>query len=341
MSIAAPVLAFRYERGGIHLPAWGLWLDPHHRVQGSDAAFVSHAHADHTGAHREVLFSRATQKLMRARVSGKRTEHVLDFGIPQTWGPGTITLHPAGHILGSAMARLESEGQSLLYTGDFKLRPGFASERCEPRPSDILIMETTFGRPHYVFPPTAEVIAALVEFCQRTISADEVPLLLGYSLGKTQEILCALRQTGLRVMLHGSASTMTGVYADLGQSMPAYTEWDPAAARGHVVIAPPGAAATRLEASVEKVRKAVLTGWAMDPSCRYQYQADTAFPLSDHADFPDLLEFVRQVNPCLVYTLHGFAADFAETLRELGYDARPLSEPDQLTLSLGRTQSAR
>ncbi|MSU37275.1 MAG: hypothetical protein EXS36_19705 [Pedosphaera sp.] len=162
MSTTAPALSFRYERGGIHLLNWGLWLDPHHRVRCSEAAFVSHAHSDHTGPHHEVILSHATQKLMRARVSGKRTEHVFDFGKPRPWGPGTMTLHPAGHILGSAMVRLEAEGQSLLYTGDFKLRRGFASEGCEPHPSDILIMETAFGRPRYVFPPTVQVIAALV-----------------------------------------------------------------------------------------------------------------------------------------------------------------------------------
>ncbi|MSU37274.1 MAG: hypothetical protein EXS36_19700 [Pedosphaera sp.] len=159
-------------------------------------------------------------------------------------------------------------------------------------------------------------------------------------MGKSQEILRALGPAGFRVMLHDAASTMTGVYVDLGQPIPEYAAWDPASARGHVVIAPPGAAVAQLQAAVGKVRKAVITGWAIDPSCRYQYQADADFPLSDHADFADLLEFVRLVNPRRVYTLHGFAADFAETLRELGYDARPLSEPDQLTLPLGRTQSA-
>ncbi len=142
-------------------------------------------------------------------------------------------------------------------------------------------------------------------------------------------------------MLHEAAASMTSVYAAVGHPIPTYAVWEPGAARGHVVIAPPGAAVTRLQEAVGTVRKAVITGWAIDPSCRFQYRADMAFPLSDHADFPDLLAFVRQVNPRRVYTLHGFAADFAETLRELGYDARRLSEPDQLTLPLGRTQSAR
>src|SRR5215831_253048 len=88
-----------------------------------------------------------------------------------------------------------------------------------------------------------------------------------------------------------------------------------------------------------KTRSAILTGWAVDPNCRYRYQCDAAFPLSDHADFPDLLEMVNQIQPKKVYTLHGFAADFAQTLRNLGYDAQALSEGEQLALAIGVVDS--
>src|SRR5436305_3137480 len=83
-----------------------------------------------------------------------------------------------------------------------------------------------------------------------------------------------------------------------------------------------------------QVRTAVLTGWAVDPNCRFRYQTDAAFPLSDHADFEELIELVKKVAPKKVYTLHGFAADFAQTLRELGFDAQALSEQEQMNLDL-------
>src|SRR2546428_1384408 len=85
------------------------------------------------------------------------------------------------------------------------------------------------------------------------------------------------------------------------------------------------------------IRTAVLTGWAVDPNCRFRCQTDAAFPLSDHADFNELLELVKRVSPKQVFTLHGFAAEFAETLRHLGFDAQALSEEDQLALPLGAT----
>jgi DNA ligase 1 len=102
------------------------------------------------------------------------------------------------------------------------------------------------------------------------------------------------------------------------------------------VLAPPGANLAALRRKLGRCRVAVLTGWAVDPGCRFRYRADAAFPLSDHADFPDLVELVKRVAPRRVFTLHGFAADFAAHLRTLGFDARALSEDEQLELRPGR-----
>ena len=161
-------------------------------------------------------------------------------------------------------------------------------------------------------------------------------VLLGYSLGKSQEILASMRGAGLPVLMAGAAVKMTRIYESLGWSFPEYGRLDGAetSAAGHVVIAPPGAQLDQVRRSVSGSRVAVVTGWALDTSCRFRYGADTAFPLSDHADFPELVDFVRQVQPKRVFTLHGFAADFANTLRHMGFDARALSEPDQLTFPI-------
>ncbi len=333
-------LSIEFRQSGIYLPALALWLDPHHPQTGDVRVFVSHAHADHTAPHREVILSEATAQLMRARVRGERREHVMPFGERREFvgpaGPYALTLLPAGHILGSAMSLVECQGQSLLYTGDFKLRCGRSAEPCDPRRArgcDVLIMETTFGRPRYRFPPTEAVLAGVIRFCREALDNDETPVLLGYSLGKSQELLQRLAEAGLPVMLHDQVFKLTGIYEQLGQTFPAYERYDAGKASGKVLICPPGAKFLGERAS-ELKRVAVLTGWAVDPSCRYRFGVDAAFPLSDHADFPDLVTFVQQVAPKQVFTLHGFAADFACTLRELGFDARALSEDEQLTLPL-------
>lgn len=341
-------LAFRYNRGGLHFPALRLWLDAPAAVGPKEGVFVSHAHADHTGAHKSVLLSAPTRKLMRVRVAGKRQETVLEYGVPQSLaglGPhpencqSQMTLLPAGHILGSAMAFLEAEEGTVLYTGDFKLRHGLSAEACFPRPAEILIMETTFGRPQFVFPPPEVVWSGVLRFCREALDNDETPVLLGYSLGKAQEILCGLTASGLPISVAPSVALLSQVYQECGVVLPPTEPWDGEPLSGRVLVAPPGQNVAALRKKLGPCRLAVLTGWALQDGCHYRYGADAAFPISDHADFPELLEFVRQVRPRKVYTLHGYAADFAVHLRDLGYDAEPLSQEDQLHLGLSLPRS--
>ncbi|MBL9127783.1 MAG: MBL fold metallo-hydrolase [Verrucomicrobiales bacterium] len=334
------MLRCTYDRGGVHLPALDLWLDPHHAKKGKERVFVSHAHSDHIAAHREIIAHPATARLMHSRVAGKRTEHALDWHQPRTFETGSltwsITLLPAGHILGSAMALIEADGRSLLYTGDFKLRPGPASEACHPVHADVLVMETTFGRPLYVFPPVQETVEAVRRFCRENLDQGHTPVLLGYSLGKTQEALCGLADSELAFALHPAAAKATRIYEEFGIRFPTFSILSrDSPADGKVLLCPPGTRFDRFVASPERLRKAVLTGWAVHSSCRFRHQADAAFPWSDHADFPDLHRFVRQVAPTSVLTLHGFAADFAQSLRDAGFDARAISENDQLHLPFG------
>jgi putative mRNA 3-end processing factor len=331
-------LNIRYERGGVYLPDLGLWLDARRPKVDAEPVFVSHAHTDHLGRHREVVLTAATSRLMQARLGGRRQEHVLAFGDPfRLSAPDRecqLTLLPAGHILGSAMAFIEVDGESLLYTGDFKLRSGRAAEPCAPRAAERLVMETTFGRPAYRFPPAQDVITDIVRFCREALAGGQTPVLLGYALGKSQELLRALGAAGLPVTLHEQACAVTRIYEQLGERFPAYEQFNSAPLAGRLLICPPTARHTALMDRIGPARTAVVSGWAIDPACRYRFQTDAAFPLSDHADFDELIEFVRQVSPKRVYTLHGFAADFAQSLRDLGFDARALSEPDQLGLRL-------
>ncbi len=336
-------LQLEYRFGGLHLPQLGLWLDPHEPQLGPERVFVSHAHSDHIAAHREVILSAPTARLMQALLPGPRREHVLEFGHRRRFEGGEdvfdLILLPAGHIFGSAMALVETEEQRLLFTGDFKLRPGRSAERCEPGRADVLVMETTFGRPQYTFPPTEAVLRSIVRFCREALDNDETPVLLGYSLGKSQELLCSLGDAGFQLMLHGSVFRLTQIYEQFGQCFPGYERYERGAARGKILLCPPNVINSAMLRNLGRTRTAILTGWAVDPNCRYRYQCDAAFPLSDHADFPELLELVKRVQPKSVYTLHGFSAEFAQTLRDLGYAAQALSEQEQFALALGALAS--
>jgi DNA ligase-1 len=197
-----------------------------------------------------------------------------------------------------------------------------------------LIMETTFGRPHYVFPPTEKVLADIAAFCAACLDDGETPFLFGYSLGKSQELLRGLADARLPVMLHPQTLRLTRVYEELGMAFPPYREFNADEVAGHVVICPPQAGNSSFLKRVARRRTAVITGWAMDPGAIYRYQCDAAFPLSDHADYPDLLRFVDTVQPKRVLTLHGFAQEFAVTLRERGIEAWAIGEDNQLELGI-------
>ena len=325
-----------FINGNLHLPDLKLWLDPHEPQV--EPVFVSHAHSDHIAEHQDIILSAPTARLMQTRMAGKWHQHVMNFGEPQHFQAGEnafeLTLLPAGHIFGSAMALLNVPAVSILYTGDFKLRPGLSAEPCRPQAADILIMETTYGRPQYVFPPTADVLKGVVRFCREALDNGETPVLLGYSLGKSQELLCSLGDENLPLMLHGAVYKLTKIYEQFGQCFPKYERYEAGLAQGKVLLCPPNVVNSAMLRNLGRTRTAILTGWAVDSNCRFRYQCDAAFPLSDHADFTDLIEMVKLVQPKKIYTLHGFATDFAQTLRDLGYDAQALSEQEQFTLPL-------
>src|SRR5439155_8234130 len=160
--------------------------------------------------------------------------------------------------------------------------------------------------------------------------------LLGYSLGKAQEILCSLDGAGLTPMLHGSVYQMTRIYEQFGQSFCKYVRYNKNEVAGKVLICPPSASHSAVIGKIPRKRVAMISGWAVDPNVIYRYQVDAAFPLSDHADYGDLLRYVDLVQPKRVLTLHGFAAEFACDLRDRGVEAWALSDENQLEFpSLG------
>jgi DNA ligase-1 len=327
-------MAWRVEmRGGsLYLPQIDLWCDAREPVA---CSFVSHAHFDHLASHRKIITSEGTRQLMATRMPGEREEIVLPFEAPYAFDTETeLRLYPAGHIFGSAMLHATREGESFLYTGDFKLRPGRSAEPCAPPRADVVVMETTFGLPRYVFPPTAEVLARIIHFCQDALEDGQVPVLFGYSLGKSQELLSSLAEANLPVMLHPQTLKITRVYEELGQSFCPYQPFTLTEVAGHVVLCPPQANQSAWLRKIKPRRTAAVTGWAIDPAAVYRYQCDAAFPLSDHADYADLLRFVELVQPRRVLTVHGYVEEFARTLRERGIEAWALGLDNQLEISM-------
>ena len=324
-----------YPKGSLCLPGAGLWLDPH---GGAEAAFISHAHSDHVARHKLTICSAITHRLMVARYGkGKGEVVALEFGQPLEWNGHTLVLLHAGHILGSAMIHItrHSDGATLLYTGDYKLRQGLTTQRAELRKADTLIMETTFGLPAFLFPPIEETVAATHLFVRETLEAGGIPVLMGYSLGKAQEILASLKGIEAPIMMHSSAMKLMEVFKAEQPDLPAHQEFDALEAAGHVLILPPTGMTSAVLQSLAGARTAMFSGWALQSGAKYRYGVHQVFPLSDHADYAELLQTVETVQPRQVLTVHGYTREFAADLRRRGYDARALGQTEQLEFMIG------
>ncbi|HAV12105.1 MAG TPA: hypothetical protein DCX06_01230 [Opitutae bacterium] len=318
-------------RGGLLLPELGLWFDPQKR---KPFAIVSHAHGDHVGRHECFIATPETIALIRVRNGNALADRGVALAFGETYqGKGyRLRFYPAGHVLGSAMAHIETDaGETFLYTGDFKTRSGLSAERIEIPQAETLVMETTFGKPDFVFPPFAETCEQVHAFCDRVLGADQTPVLLAYSLGKAQEVLKIVEERSQQLMVHRVIGELNQVYESFGIQMPKTRPLDFLNMRGCVVVMPP----TVLKKLPRKdCQVAMVSGWGMNESAKYRYGVDEVIPLSDHADYPDLLKFVAAVAPKAVYTTHGSEREFAATLRQLGYAAWSLSKDDQLEFLL-------
>jgi putative mRNA 3-end processing factor len=293
---------------GISLVGHDLWLDP---LVVKDRAFVSHAHSDHTRRHRQAVLTAQTMTLIPAGRRPRRAE-ALELGQPLAVGPATLTLHDAGHMVGSAQ---------LLFA---------AAATPIPR-ADVLVIESTYGRPHFRFPDSDFVIGEIAAWCRRALDHGVTPVLLASALGKAQDLMLLLASFGFRFALEERCVPFAEGYRAVGVAMP---DWVPLGERpeDRVVIAPP--AGKEAIHRLDRYRTALVSGWAQEPSFWRRFGADYAFPLSNHCDFQELLDVVELAGAGQVYTVHGFTDDLARHLRRRGVRAHPLERTEQLTLAL-------
>jgi Cft2 family RNA processing exonuclease len=274
-------------------------------------AFVSHAHIDHMARHAYALCTPATAALYQHRL-GPRPTLEMPYRRPIDWGGLRLTTYPAGHCLGSAMLLAEDQGQSLLYTGDFKLGRSATAEPAELPHADTLVIESTYGHPDYCLPPREDVLGEFFALVRRS---------------KSQEITRLLTAAGIGVLQHPKIYEISQVYESLGTSLGDYKRLGDRAEPGMAVVVPPG---TSLEMIRNPVRIA-LTGWAIDRGAKYRLGVDHALPLSDHADYRELLEAIERIAPRVIYCTHG-PESFVDRLRDLGHNAHPLGRASQQRL---------
>lgn len=298
-------------------------LDPRGQVH-ADYTFVSHAHIDHMhtpSKHERVIASSVTKELAKAR------GYDLGETIEEAEG---MELLDSGHILGSRAIRIQDE---VYYTGDASGRARAFLGKCRTRHARILVMETTYGTPEYVFPSTAKLVKEVNTLVASAYDRGSPVVLMGYPLGKAQ-LLSYFFSSWDPLYYHESVATMNRVHIEHGIPLKPGKKFDPLKdqerlPRGPwVMVSPMASGRSRLMAHLKKEYGAILvafSGWAMGTGYRYTMGADYSFPLSDHCDYQELIDLVQAVSPEMVYTVHGFAAEFASDLRKMGFSARPLA----------------
>ena len=306
---------FHYDRG-LKITRGDLAVDFKRRAP---RAFVSHAHNDHMARHMLALCTPTTGQLYQVRL-GARDVLELPFRTPLEWGGLRLTTFPAGHCWGSAMLLAEDGDQSLLYTGDFKLVPSATSELAELPRADILVLESTYGDPQYRFAPRAELVGQLIDVVRKALTDGRTPVIEAYALGKAQEVTKLLTDHGIPVLQSKAVYEVSCVYEKCGMKLGNFRLFENVPLDGHAVVAPPGMHRGAGLQGVRRPTRIAVTGWALDPASRRRTGFDHAVPLSDHADFGELLEAVERVGAREIYCTHG-PESFVDELRNRGFNA--------------------
>ncbi len=309
---------------GLYCPAGDFFIDPWRRV---DRAIITHAHADHarTG-HGRYLCAAPGAGVLRARL-GRIDLQALPYGQALDVGGVRVSLHPAGHILGSAQVRLEYRGRVWVAAGDyFSSATGERNPTCEPFepvPCHVFVTEATFGSPLYRWPPVARVVDDLVDWWRGNAADGALSVVQAYSLGKTQHLLARLRGVDVGPLLaHPASHAINDAHRAEGVALADVADWsmtnDAAALRGALIVAPPsGAAAWRWHAGL-RVREGFASGWMLQHGGRHRAGLDRGFVLSDHADWPGLLHAVRETGCERVIVTHGDEALLERAFGEMG-----------------------
>lgn len=316
------------RRGGLVLQGTPLWFDARAR---SPVAFVSHAHSDHIARHQRVIATPETLALMTHRLGPLEETSPLRYGEALAHEDLQLECFSAGHVFGSAQIRVtRGDGHRVVYTGDVSLEPALTAEPAPVLACETLVIESTFGHPKYCFPPRAAVYDDVAAWSRRQLERGVRPILLAYSLGKSQETVRQLAQRGLKICAHPKIHDVGQVYEQLGMHVGA-RRFEGTFEDGEVGLFPPFRRGDSLSGVKDKAL-AALTGWALEPWGARRSGADVAFPVSDHADFPSLVRYAQKSGAREVITVHGFAAELAASLRGLGVFARAVTEQVQMVL---------
>jgi putative mRNA 3-end processing factor len=333
---------------GLYCAAGDFYLDPWLPVE---RAVLTHAHSDHCRAgSASYLVSREGQHVFRTRLGNPPNLNLLDFGESLDVGGVRVSLHPAGHILGSAQVRLEHRGEVAVVSGDYKLGPDRTCTPFEPVRCHHFVTESTFGLPIYQWESQERIYDQINTWWRKNREEGKVSLLFGYALGKAQRLLAGLEPEIGPIYLHGAVHRLTEDYRASGvplpPTQPASTIAKGTRMAGALLIAPPSAHGSAWARKFGAASTAFASGWMTIRGTRRRKAVDRGFVFSDHADWPGLLEAIHATGAERIWVTHGYVSNLVRHLESLGLNAKPINtrfegeRPDEERIPASAEESA-
>jgi putative mRNA 3-end processing factor len=311
-----------FTDNGLYCATGNFYIDPWKPV---DKAIITHAHSDHARfGSNSYLCHPLTKPILQLRLGDVQTE-TIGWNQPISMNGVKISLHPAGHIIGSSQVRIEYQGEVWVVSGDYKTEDDGISGVFEPVRCDTFITESTFGLPIYNWKPEAGIFDSIRAWISETQEQGKVPILIGYSLGKAQRILKCIAPVAEKIYVHGAIWNIQQALLAAGVPQPEVFRVSPDTPnkeyRNSVIVAPNGAEGSPWIKRFAPYRIANCSGWMQVRGNVRRRNTDAAFALSDHADWNGLVSSVKATNASKVFVTHGFQSAFSRYLSEVGIEA--------------------
>ncbi|HJV62002.1 MAG TPA: ligase-associated DNA damage response exonuclease [Albitalea sp.] len=312
---------------GLYCPPGDFYIDPWRPV---DRAVITHAHGDHARpGHGHYLAAAPSAGVLYARLGHDISLQTLAYGERIEHHGVRLSLHPAGHVLGSAQVRLEHAGQVWVASGDYFVSgPGDLNTTCEPFEAvrcDCFITESTFGLPIYRWRPQREVFDEINAWWRGNAQQGRASLLMGYSFGKAQRILAGVDASIGPIVVHGAVLPLNRAYREADVALPPTLHLseigDKNLLKRALVVAPPSVHGSAWARRFGDASDAFASGWMQLRGARRRRAVDRGFVLSDHADWPGLQRAIRATGAQRVIVTHGYEAVMVRWLQEQGLQA--------------------
>lgn len=308
---------------GLYCREGDFYIDPWRPV---GKAIITHAHSDHARwGSKSYLCHHYTKPLLEVRLGPNHYESI-EWGQPVYINGVRLSLHPAGHIIGSSQVRVEYKGEIWVVSGDYKLENDGYSGAFEAVKCHSFITESTFGLPIYNWKPQEEIYAGIQSWIRRNMAAQKSSVLIAYSLGKAQRLLKPIAEVTDNIFVHGAVYNIHMALVQSGWDLPKVKKITPDTTKeelkGAVVIAPSSAEGSPWLRRFAPYETGICSGWMQVRGNARRKNADAGFTLSDHADWNGLLQACKATEAECVYATHGFQSVFTRYLNEQGIQAK-------------------